>query len=297
MTATVRGISVEGRDGSWGESNEYTLTFKVSTDDPNDGPAEVLAAPGIPERGWVYSFGNDFDVNATCTDKRAREAGSPWEWLVEVSFASPAGGGSPTVVDNPLNEPPIISLSFANRRIPITGYFSSPTAANPQGEWEEAVVAPNGEKFDPPPEVDISEPIISVRRNVASINYFSFVSLADCVNNDNFLGSDLRQWRLIAPSAERQHDPQIGFYWTVSYQLAFRWTKWDVQLLNQGSYYWAGGKPDDITGQTPNTKLDDAGNPVIVNLKADGDINDTATPTFTSIRWYREVSFNSLGLI
>jgi hypothetical protein len=69
MTATVRGISTDGRDGSIDRELvcEYTVTYHVTTDDWNDGPQTVRTAFGIPDVGDVYMPGNDYDARAMVT--------------------------------------------------------------------------------------------------------------------------------------------------------------------------------------------------------------------------------------
>ena len=80
MTAFVRGISVDGREGSRDKDGkrEYTVVYKVGTDDKNDGPLTVMQAFGIPSIGNILIAGNDLDPAAVVTDKTARQAGSPW---------------------------------------------------------------------------------------------------------------------------------------------------------------------------------------------------------------------------
>ena len=71
-----------------------------------------------------------------------------------------------------------------------------------------------------------------------------------------------------------------------------------MKILNQGTYYWDGGKPADITSTDAKVVNDEDGNPLgLVRLTKTGDINTTDVPTFTEFKVYREQNFTSLGII
>lgn len=302
MTATVRGISVGGRDGGISQSGHrtFTLVYKVVTDDKRDGPATVRVALGIPSIGDTYSAGNDSDTSAVCVDKRVIEHDdSPFEWTVECEFTTDPGAYEPKQFDNPLLQPAELSFGFQERRILIPGQFNNPNSPPSSKDYEQGIFASNGELFDPQPEADIHEPIWYVKKNVQTISYADFMALANCVNADYFQGAEPRQLRFKPPSAVRKWHKNVNYYWEVSYALAYRWETWDIQVLNQGSFYWSGGKPNNIwsTTQARKVQLDRSGNTVIVNLTTDGDINASATPNFTRIRFFREINFGSLNLL
>src|SRR6185503_3513482 len=135
--------------------------------------------------------------------------------------------------------------SFQQRRILVPGRFNDPAAPPYGGDWQAGIYAPNGELFNPQPEVEINEPVLRIKRNVDSINPQSFLTLANAVNADPFQGAEPRQLKLSAPEAVRKFNKQIGFYWEVSYGIVFRWETWDIQVLNQGTFYWESGTPAD----------------------------------------------------
>src|SRR6185503_6714732 len=144
MSATVRGVSVEGRKGSRDEDHvrEYSVVYKVVTD--------------------------DLDPAAVCVSKSADQGDSPWDWLVEATFSSKVDNADAT--ENPLDEPADISYSFQQRRILVPGRFNDPAAPPYGGDWQAGIYAPNGELFNPQPEVEINEPVLRIKRNVDSIN-------------------------------------------------------------------------------------------------------------------------------
>lgn len=301
MTATVRGISVEGRDGSINQDGvrEFTLIYKVQTNDKRDGAAIVRIAPGIPSIGDTYTAGNESDPSAVCISKEPEPTDSPFEWLVVCRFTTDPGAYEPKQYDNPLAQPPELSFGFQERRILIPGRFNNPNAPPTNQSWDRGLFAPNGELFDPQPEVDIADPVWNIKKNVQTISYLDFMTLANSVNSDFFNGVGPRQLMLKPPTAVRKWHKTISYYWEVSYQLVFRWETWDIQILNQGTYYFPTSTPTNWWGTTENrhVKIDTQGNVLVVNLTTAGDINNTATPTFTRIRFFREIPFGTLNLL
>lgn len=307
MTATVRGISVDGRAGvvKTDATNEYTVVYRVTTDDRNDGPAAVEAAFGIPDIGDYYAAGNDSDVTAICTGKNVTQTESPWEWDVSCTYTnSPIDIRVITAqqVDNPLNMPAEISYGFQQRSIRIPGYYNDPGNPPSDQAMQVGVYAPNGELFEPQPEMEIYEPVLTIKRNVSVISGQAMMAMANAVNSDSWQNADPRQLKLAAPQATRKYHVSCGFYWEVQYSIAFRWDTWDVQILNQGTYYWSGGKPDPVTAanyrdSSKFKRIMRDGAVVTVNLTTNGDINETGVPTFTRLRVFRELNFGSLGLI
>lgn len=304
MTATVRGISVDGRGGSIDlNAREYSIVYKVGTDDRADGPSTVRIAFGIPSIGDVYAPGNDIDNAAVVISKEVEQGDSPWEWLVTVKYSTDIGDKQlqnlEQQIDNPLLIPPEVTFGFQERRILIPGSFNNPIGPPSSGGWEAGIFAPNGELFDPQPEADYADPVLSVKKNVQTIDYATLMKLANCVNSDLFQGAEPRQLRIKPPTANRKFHKSIGYYWELAYSLVYRWETWDVQVLNQGTFYWTGGKPTNVWGTTtlPKVKAIPNGQLRMVNLTTSGDVNTSSTPTFTRIRYYREVPFGSLGIL
>jgi len=306
MTATVRGISSGGSEGGINErgQREYTVVYKVSTDDRSDGPQAVRTAFGIPNTGDSYIRGNDVDFPAIVVGKSVTQVDA-FEWEVTCNYSTinddDPTGFRPEAIDNPLQEPAEVSYGFQSRRILIPGSYNDPIGPPSDKGWEQGIFAPNGELFDPQPEAEISEPVLRIKRNVAASEFVAadLMALANCVNFDVFMGAEARQLKLSAPEAERRFHKNIGFYWTLNYAIAFRWETWDIQILNQGHYYWPSGKPSGVWGTTqlPSVKRLLSGDVRLINLTIDGKENTSDTPTFTRIRFYREINFSALNLI
>jgi hypothetical protein len=129
------------------------------------------------------------------------------------------------------------------------------------------------------------------------------MALANCVNSSGFYGAEARQLKMVAPQADRVYNPTVGFYFVVTYGMAYKYDTWDLQLLNQGTYYL-----DAFSNPTP--FKDSEGNRFIGLLNATGGALNSSSdatagryvsggdaPSFQRLRVFREIDFNSLGII
>lgn len=308
MTATVRGISTDGRDGTIDRKlvREYTVTYLVTTNDWNDGPQTVRTAYGIPDVGDVYMPGNDYDAQAAVIAKRVVQREAPDEWDVEVTYSTAPSDRQPEQAATPLDEPPVITCGTNKRQIIVQGCYQTAANPDPNKDFDWYVHSTNGELFDPQPEVEISEPLVTIKRNVQAISWPYLMSLANCVNQSPFFGADARQLKLNAPQAQSAYDPSVGNYWQLTYEIAFKYDTWDIQILNSGTFYYSllGGADLKVPFK------DQEGNRFVGLLDANGEAINAASdqyrgvfynggdaPTFTRIRYFRELDFSSLGIL
>jgi hypothetical protein len=303
MTCSLRGVSAEGRAGTVREdaTNEYTVTYKVTSDDRNDGPGAVESCFGVPSIGDLYQVGNDFDAGARVTGKQVRQI-SPWEWEVDITYDN-----QPIDIrvlqaqqdDNPLNQPVEIKYSFQQRTRAVPGTFNDPAVPPSNRTFDGPIYASNGEAFDPQPEMEVTDPVLTIKRNLQTIDGAFLMSLSNSVNSDYWQNAEPRQLKIGGVEASSKYHEKCGYYWEVTYSIAYRWETWDIQLLNQGTYYWTAGVPTSMWGTTirPSVKQTALGEPRLINLTTAGNINTGSTPTYTRLRVYREVDFSTLGLV
>lgn len=295
MTATVRGISVEGRSGKINKDlvTEYTAIYKVATDDRRDGPAAVRQAFGIPNVGDLYNPGNDFDGTAVVISKEARQGDSPYEWEVEVTYSNDIEKKPADATVDPFLEPPEFSVGFQTRKILVPGYYNDPAAPPTSKLWEKGILNPAGEEFIPQPEADIAEPLFRVTANTLIINMVDLMNKYNAVNALQWGNAPERTMRFQDVSLVRKTSPLFGPFWRATYTIAYRFETWDIVVMNQGTYYWESGAPSNPWSTTigRKQKRDESGNPVIVNLTTAGALNTSNVPTFTRIRFYREINF------
>jgi hypothetical protein len=311
MAATVRGVAADGREGTLDKSlqHQYTVRYYVTTDDANDGPATISSAVGIPLIGEPYQLGNELDTAAFVVDKRATQRESPYEWEVEVTYSTPAAGEvNPTETDDPAEQPPEISFGFQSRTVVVPGYYQDPEAPSLQRRCQLGILASNGVPFDPQPEMEWHDPVIRVKKNLRTVSAIELMDIANTVNSVDFYGAYPRTFKLSPPTAVRQYHPTFGFYWECQFEFIYRWETWDLELLNRGEFWL-----DESPGQEALLPFKDAeGHPFVGLLDEDGmPINSGLAdktkwgryfdggdmPTWTVLRIYREIDFNSLGIL
>ena len=66
MTAVLQGPLETGMERDQVGHRDYSISWLVITDDPNDGPTTLMATPGLPTIGSPWFFGNDSDPWALC---------------------------------------------------------------------------------------------------------------------------------------------------------------------------------------------------------------------------------------
>lgn len=312
MTATIRGVSTERRGGNVSSDlkREYVATYLVHTDDVHDGPQTILDMEGIPSFGDRYSLGNDSDRSSIAREIRVSQRDSPDEWEVEVTFRTEdyAGQGDSSKT-SPTDFAPRYSASTRSRSVYIPGRYQDPRNPNKETGFDLGVHNSAGEHFDPPPEIEIDEPVLHIQRNVIAVNWPFIMSITNAVNATDFFGCEPRTLKFSTPTIESQVDTRIGIYWSVGYSLLYKFDTWDVQILNRGTYYVPeegasahqplGFEEEDGTKFYGLLKID--GQPLnkddakwIGKYKPDGTGD---RPSFQRFRVYREVDFNTLGII
>ena len=102
---------------------DYTATFLVTTDDPDDGPATILQSILLPQIGDFWSHFNDVDVFATARRGRRIQPHqkSKWGkhkfWAVTFPYSTrPSKRCQDEGFDDPLTEPDRVSGGFTKDR-------------------------------------------------------------------------------------------------------------------------------------------------------------------------------------
>lgn len=314
MAVTVRGVSTQGRDGRVGSDfkREYVVTYLVTTTDASDGPQQIIDADGIPNFGDRYEIGNDGDMFALAQDISVTQRDTPTEWEVVVTYRTISFAGGTPGASSPTDMSPRISASTRSRSVVIPGRYSDPRNASPDVGFDLGVHNSAGQHFDPAPEIEIDEPVLQVRRNMRTIDWPFIMSITNAVNSTTFFGCPPRTLKFSTPTIESAVDSVTGEYWILNYSLLYKYDTWDVQILNRGTYYLTTVvSPSDF--QTPE-EFEDAkkGNPFYGLLKIDGTALNNSDddwrgkykpdgtgdpPTFQRFRVYREVDFNTLGIL
>lgn len=185
---------------------------------------EILTATGIPQLGDVYP-GTSY---VYCKQVGDVQPVGPILSIVPVSYSGEIGPNGQD--DNPLNKPPDIQWTNAKTSEPIDEDGYGFPICNTNGELVDGISK------------DISDFVLTVKRNYAAIDIYSINAYLDSVNSDTFAGWPPGTGTLDAFTADSVLDDDVG-YWTVSAKIIFRVPyrttparAWWARYRNEGFY-------------------------------------------------------------
>ena len=286
--------SVIGGPKVWNGSRDqegyrtYKVTLQVETNDPDDGPAIAMTAPGLYSVGSYYNIGNDADLWAFCSPEidvqPVVQDGPNFIWLVTQTFTNkPQKRCNTTQIEDPLDEPDRIGGSFVKHTY-------------------EAVKDRNGEYIKtssweqlrgPQVERDGSRPTVWIEKNLSTLPLATYTQYIDAVNDSTLWGLPARTVKLSNVTWSRKTYGTCNYYYQVRYEFEINYNTFDKDVLDEGSkIVCPGGDPNKPSDFILNT--DDYGNPVKVILDGSGsawDPTGTAEPGKVHIEHYDETNF------
>lgn len=316
----------DGRQGGQklpGRVRDYTRVFEVVTDSASDGPVVALGAGAVALGLPLFGASYPDDIGAIALEISPRQhSDDPRRWLVDVRYSSEFGAGSEggesaaqpsetaggdggeeppeELPENPILRPPVWKITFQQNREPVgkaarVWYDAETDVVSDIDEEPTAVRNSANLPFDPPAEIEVSRPVISVTVNRSASQYrlADVVSLQDAVNFEEWYGLPPRCGRCIGVEVGSKYENGIA-YVEMTYQIAINYKTWDLRILDAGYYTKEGSTPPkwvkivDDTGREPSQ-------PVPLN-GAGAKLDPDADPVF--LRWsaYRAVPFSTLIL-
>lgn len=232
MAATVLGPLPPSLERDEDGYRTYKITFKVRTDDYNDGPAIVLNASGLPQYGDTWFIGNDVDIWAFCKwnakvtpvlkDEKNRD------WTVELTFDTKPPKSDrcqTTQVEDPLLIPPKIS-----------GPFVKYTEEAQYDRFGFPILTSSLELIrGPKAEFDKNRPTIKIEMNVASLQYPLLLSMKDTVNAFPIWGFPPRCVKLSNVGFERKFYGVCFVYYSWNLEFDVMFETFDRDLLDEGT--------------------------------------------------------------
>lgn len=228
--AVVGWREVSGRSLThrFGEPPTADRKFIVTLDDTSASVGEVAAAIGIyhgsphPEFGFI-----------TMTEASMAE-GSPSPFHAEVTFKYELL--DPDERDpNPLARPDIWSFSTGGAAVPALYYWDGNTQkplVNSAKDYFEGLTTEEGECR------------ASITGNRANFPLATAVAVTNCVNSVTYLGASAARWKCTGISGQQQiemvNDAEVR-YWSISTELVYRQTGWNLFLPDVGYNYLEGG--------------------------------------------------------
>lgn len=198
---------------------EYKIRFLVMADS-NDGPLTVEQAPGLPQSGATFQYGNDNDPWAFRQEDvviEPRLDGEPNElWDVEYTFSTKppeAQRCNAIPIENPLLEPQHIS-----------GGFTKYTEQAYYDRFGNLLTNSAHEQFTGPQvEFDNNRPTIRIQQNVLNLGIEVFSRMVDTLNDRPLWGLPRRCIKLSNVSWERKFYGQCFAYFSRTLEFDIRY--------------------------------------------------------------------------
>ena len=271
---------------------EYTLVSKVSTTASGDGPAIVLATPGLPAIGATWSFGNDSDSWAFCwpdmtiTPMVTEEPS--YYWTVEQKFSTkPLDRCQDATIENPLNEPDEISGSFQSFR-------------------KEAIFDKDGDPFlssslepltGPALERDFNKAAVTVKMNISALPLSAYTAAMNTVNDATLWGLAARKIKLSNVQWNRKLYGTCTYYYQITYLFDIDFSGHDTTVLDEGTRVLCpGGTPTNPKHFEAYKNPTDGENAKVLLDGSGGALDDSTSPVSIAVQFYNESNFLLLGI-
>jgi len=210
---------------------DYKVTYLIRCDSSQEGPAQVLECPDLPQPGYQYICQADADPWAWCkldtkiTQMTSREPGYWWE--AEVLFSTKPDGKrcKDQQIDDPLMVPDRISGGFTKYQEEATqDLFGNPITNSawelfhgPQNEW------------------DKGRPSVKIAMNRAQLQLALLSQMQDTVNGAPLWGLPPRCIKLSNTSWEKKYYGSCFPYYEISLEFDIRFETFDRDLLDEGT--------------------------------------------------------------
>lgn len=293
MTATVDGLLRWGvkrdRDGH----RDYTAVWQVLTTDPEDGPAIILNASGLPAIGSYWDLGNDSDTWALCTPEMTarpvvdRKKNITWE--LEQTFSTrPLNRCQDDSIEDPLLEPYELSGSFVTYRRAMTEDINGPLRSS---SWE-PLIGPETER-------DVSNLCVNFAQNYASLSstvFGTYAGYMHAVNDSTLWGQAARCVKVSGGEFTRKIYGTCSYYYNVRMKFDINPNTHDVTIPDRGTrVLMPGGNPANPAHYK--YYQDKAGGCGLIFLDGAGSMWDgTGSPGLRLVQHYAEEDLLLLGI-
>ena len=256
----------------------YKLSFRVITDDKFDGP--YLVRSSVPYGiGSYYSTTTEHDYGAFCQSITAKQekTGDGKSWIVSLDFGPYDANQNPA---DPTLGVPKVDWSWAQ--------FEEIADKDADGN---AILNSAGMLFDPPVMRDRSRPVLKIVRNERQFNKFLASAFKDKLNQDYFWDYEPGTVKVANISATWLNNPDIGWYWEVTYEFNMDEDGWNKPVLDAGTY------ERDTDGEL--VAINHKGVPASEPQLLDGSghkLPEGGTPNYLDCKTYQLVDFSVFNL-
>lgn len=227
---------------------DYGVTWLVETESPEDGPAIVVNAAGLPSPGSVWQQGNDYDPWAYCWPDWTVEPVVDKEpnclWEVSQTFSTkPLNRCVEQQFQNPLSEPPKLSGGWSK----ITEEMRLDRHGKPVMSSSHETIRGSYLEFDE------NRPNAQIEYNTLYFPLSFYTPYMNVVNDAPIWGFEKRCVKLGHFSWQRQVFGTCSFYYTVRVEIEVNRKTFDRDIPDVGHRV--------LMGYSPSTKVKPKLNP------------------------------------
>lgn len=236
-----------GRDSDGFRTYKAMWIVETTTD---EGPAAVLACPGLPLPGSMWAIGGDLDPWVWCRPEmevkihEEKEGEAAEYWSVIQTFSNKPlprnqrQGCQDVQVEDPLLEPQQVSGGFTKYTEEARyDRYGTPII---NSAWE--VVT------GPTVEFDKNRPTVRISQNVPLLQLELFGPMIDTVNSSTLWGLGARRIKLSNVTWEKKFWGQCQVYYTRTFEFDVRTDTFDRTLQDVGTKvlqgHWGRGNPE-----------------------------------------------------
>lgn len=285
MTITAVNPTGDNNGLDMDSEGHYTIpiSYRLKSDNAQESPLVVAASVPL-----IYPYG-DLLAFILKLDRLSvnRVANSKYHWTADVIYSSrttdpdKAGPGK-SGNTSPLSEPADISWS--------SGATTEIVEKDTNGD---AILNSVGEAFDPPVEIQVAQPTLTVVQNESTFSGETALDYVFRVNTAPFAGA--AAGKLLCTSIGATQEYQNGTtFWKVTYQFMYRESGWQKSLLNQSMIEKDGSdyvRIKDSDGQFVTEPV-----PIAADGTAIDRANLPASAVFLDFDVYETADFNDLDL-
>ena len=219
----------------FGESPTAEIRYALTLDDPNTSHQEMLNAVGIFHGSYHPEY-----TYLRCTEGSVSENDpDPWHATISYRYETPLRGNLEWE-PNPLARPDVWSFSTGGAQVPALVYYEGIgnsnvlPLTNTAGDYFEGLTT------------EESEVRASISGNRQTFPLALAAAVTNSLNNAPYLGGAAYTWKCAGISAQQAtevvNDIELNF-WSVTVELVYRQSGWQLLLPNIGWNYLTGGDP------------------------------------------------------
>ena len=275
----------------------YTAKFLVYAG-LTDGPFTAMLASGLPAVGSAWAYGGDSDPWSFCLPEMSVQRWQPrvgevshW-WVITVFFANkPQKRCQDTQIENPLEEPPKISGSFAR--------YQKPADSDKDGK---PILSSSHEPLTGL-EKEANRPQVIIELNDGSLDLATFAEMVNGLNDAALWGVAAKGIMLTDVSWDRKLYGTCFFYYTKRFTFDIRFETWvesdigDFGFKEYGGDTYGGAKVNPKNFKRMKDQADDKTPTPVALLDGDSNPDPVDNPQYIDpVEFYNTYNFLLLGI-